>query len=99
MVAFDIPPPRAIQTVHIEQENWQSGGFAPVCRKNFEVTTLASGQTRTFEHVTWNVQVDKKLLSIAGTYHPPPKGRVTNSMFIDDITDHLTSILPQHKEI
>ena len=65
-----------------------------VCRKNCKVTTLASGQNRTFEHVTWNVQVNKKSLSITHIYHPPPNDRVTNTMFIADITDDL-----QHKEI
>ena len=63
-----------------------------VCRKNFEVATLASGQKQTFKHIIWNIQV--KSLSITGIYHPPSKDRVTNSMFIDDIMDHLTSFLP-----
>ena len=71
------------------------GGLAMVCRNNFEVTTLALGQNRTFQHITWNVQVNKKSLSITGIYHLPPKDRVTNSInSINDITDHLTSILP-----
>ena len=95
MVTIDRPQPRALQTVHINEGKLaMGGGLAMVCRKKFEVTTLTSGQNRTFEHITWIVQVNKKSLSITGIYHPPPKDRVTNSMFIDDITNHLTSILP-----
>ena len=87
------PQLRTLQTVHIKEETGKEGGLAMVSRKNFEITTLGSGQNRTFEHITWHVQVNKKSLSITGTFHLPPKGRVINSMFIDDITDHLTSIV------
>ena len=38
--------------------------------------------------------MNKKSVSITGISQPPPKDRVSNSMFIDDIMDHLTSILP-----
>ena len=69
-----------------------------VCRKNFEVTALALGQNRTFECITWNVKVNKKLLFITDIYNLPSKDRVTNSMFIVNIMDHLTSILPNTKK-
>ena len=36
----------------------------------------------------------KKSLSITGMYHPPLKDKVTNSMFLDDIINHITTILP-----
>ena len=29
-----------------------------------------------------------------GIYHPSPKDKITNGMFIDNITDHITSLLP-----
>ena len=38
---------------------------------------------------------DKKSLSIADIYQLPSKDRVTNSTLIDDIIDHLTSVLPK----
>ena len=36
----------------------------------------------------------RKTITITGIYHPPPKNIITNRMFIDDITNHLTSLLP-----
>ena len=38
--------------------------------------------------------VRKKTITITEIYHSPPKDKITNGMFINDITDHLTSILP-----
>ena len=36
----------------------------------------------------------KKNITVTGIYHPPLKNTITNRMFIDDITDHLISLLP-----
>ena len=36
----------------------------------------------------------KKNITVTGIYHPPPKNAITNRIFIDDITDHLISLLP-----
>ena len=36
----------------------------------------------------------RKSITATGIYHPPPKDKITNGMFIDDITEHLTSLLP-----
>ena len=81
MVTIDRPQPKALQTVHIKQEIWQRERPCNGVWEEFKVTTLASGQNRTFEHITWNVQVNKKLLSITGIYCPPPNDRVTNSIY------------------
>ena len=79
----------------LNRETGKGGGLAMACRKNFEVTTLASGQNKTF--LTYNMECpsEQEVISITGIYHPPQKDRVTNSMFIDDIMDHLASILPR----
>ena len=76
------------------RETGKRAGLAMLCRKNFEVTNLVTGQSRTFEHIKWNIQVNKKSLPISSIYHLPPKDRVTNSMVIDDFMDHLAPILP-----
>ena len=36
----------------------------------------------------------KKNITVTGIYHPPAKNTITNRMFIDDITEHLISLLP-----
>ena len=50
-------------------------------------------ENRTFEHITWNIIMNKRSLSITGIYCLPSKDSITKSMFIDDIRDHLTSVL------
>ena len=35
----------------------------------------------------------KKNITVTGIYHPPPKNAITNRMFIDDVTDHLITLL------
>ena len=55
---------------------------------------MAKGQTRSFEYATWSLMMRRKTITITGIYHPPPKNMITNGMFIDDIINHLTSLLP-----
>ena len=62
-------------------------------RSTSEVKLVAKGQTRSFEYATWSLTMRRKTNTITGTYHPPPKDKITNEMFIDDITDHLTFLL------
>ena len=35
----------------------------------------------------------KKNITVTGIYHPPPKNAITNRMFIDNVTDHLITLL------
>ena len=32
-------------------------------------------------------------ITVTGIYHPPPKNTITNRMFIDDVIDHLITLL------
>ena len=60
-------------------------------------------RTKSAYHPNWQrrrtcpLMVSKKTITITGIYHPPPKDNITNAMFIDDITDQLTSLLPDPK--
>ena len=67
--------------------------MALIYRSSSEVKLVAKGQTRSFEYVTWMLTMRWKTITVTGIYHPPPKDRITNGMFIDDITNHLTSLL------
>ena len=54
---------------------------------------LQSGNTRSFEHASWSVALGNKTIMVTGVYHPLPKDCINNSMFLYDITDHLTDLL------
>ena len=48
-------------------------------------------------HGTWSVNCNSKTFHLHGIYHPPPgtTDHITNTMFIDDITEYLTSKLQE----
>ena len=58
-----------------------------------DVKEIQSQNTRSFEHASWSVSINNKSLTITGIYHPPAKDGITNAMFIDDVTEHLSKIL------
>ena len=46
------------------------------------------------EYGVWQVSLKNKTIEILGIYHPPPKHDQTNTIFLDEITELLTSKLP-----
>ena len=42
---------------------------------------------------TWLLTMKKNNITVTGIYHPPPKNAITNRMFINDVTDHLMTLL------
>ena len=64
-----------------------------ICKSSFDVKLVDKANTRSYEYATWKLSYKKKTVTLTGIYHPPPKGKVTNGMFIDDLTVHLTELL------
>ena len=75
------------------RQNGRGGGLALIHRTTNNTKLIAHGQTRSFEYATWQLTTKKNNITITGIYHPPPKNTITNSMFIDDITEHLITLL------
>ena len=48
----------------------------------------------TIEYVIWQVSIKNKTINILGIYHPPPKQDLTNTTFLDELTELLTTRLP-----
>ena len=46
------------------------------------------------EYAIWHVSLKNKSLNILGIYHPPPKQHLTNATFLDELTELLTTRLP-----
>ena len=76
----------------------RGGGIALIYRKEYAVKTIKNGTKSSFQYSIWSVKVRNKHLTIVGLYHPPysPKNP-PNSVFIDEIIDLLTEILPINK--
>ena len=73
--------------------NWQGRSTGPHTQIHQWCQAGGKGQTRSIEYATLSLTVRKKTITIMGIYHPPPKDKITNGMFINDITDHLTCLL------
>ena len=46
------------------------------------------------EYAIWHVSMKNKSINILGIYHPPPKQHLTNAIFLDELTELLTTRLP-----
>ena len=80
-----------IQSAH--HQNGRGGGLALIHRSTCNTKLIAQGQTRSFEYATWQLTTKKNNITVTGIYHPPPTNTITNRMFIDDVTDHLMTLL------
>ena len=73
-------------------------GIALIYRKEYSVKTVKNGTKSSFQYSVWSVKVRNKHLTIVGLYHPPYSSKnPPNSVFIDEIIDLLTEILPANK--
>ena len=68
-----------------------------ISKSNLTVKLIQRGNLRSFEHASWSISCKNKTLTITGIYHPPPKGRVTNAMFIDVLTPYLQDLLTSNQ--
>ena len=75
----------------------RGGGIAVVYRNPIKIKLDDVGATRSFEYGTWSVNCNSETFHIHGIFHPPPgtTDNITNTMFIDDITQYLTSMLQE----
>ena len=78
---------------NLNREDSTGGCVALFCRDTFKIN-FVSTSNEIYESATWSVTNDDKTIHITGVYHPPPKNTITNVMFLDRLTDHLTSLLP-----
>ena len=73
----------------------KGGSIALIYRKEYSVKTTKNGTKSSFQYSIWSVKARNKHLSIVGLYHPPQSSKnPPNSIFIDEIIDLLTEILP-----
>ena len=74
---------------------WRGGGIALIYRKEYSVKTIKNGTKSSYQYSIWSVKARNKHLTIVGLYHPPYSSiNPPNSIFIDEITELLTEILP-----
>ena len=73
----------------------RGGSIALIYRKEYLVKTIKNGTKSSFQYSVWAVKARNKHLSIVGLYHPLHSSKnLPNIIFIDEIIDLLTEILP-----
>ena len=82
--------------------NQRGGGIALITNKNSKVSEQRNVQTYpSLEHNIWDAQLDPRVYTIIGIYHPPQSidQQFKNCSFIDQFTDLLTKELPKHQDL
>ena len=80
--------------VHNRDER-QGGGLALIHKNNIKVKDIDKGFCRSFEYAVWKIGMRSTTATIHAIYHPPysTKNQGTNTMFLDDLTECLTTSL------
>ena len=83
------------------RQNRRGGGLALIYKTTQKFTSSKKGTARSFEYVIWKLTVQSTSIIIIALYHPlySEKNPITNTMFINDITELLTEVLSQHQNI
>ena len=77
------------------------GGLALIHKNHIPIKELRKDNTPTIEYRVWKATIHNRTIHLVGIYHPPPSttNRMTTRMFIDEITDLLTDIIPKYSNL
>ena len=74
-------------------------GIALVHKKSINIKQLEQGNTPTIEYVVWKTIGSNTPIHLIGLYHPPPTDGTTTTMFLDEITELLTTLICKYDNI
>ena len=76
----------------------KGGGLALTVKTKYKPKQLQHTIHKTFESVTWELNIKNTKLAIHGIYHPPPslRNKTTNNMFVDEFLEFTSTTLPSH---
>ena len=82
----------------VDRGTGKGGGLAIIHNAQHQVKFISSGHKTSFESAIWELRIKNHTMTIHGIYHPPysTTNRATNTMFIDEFTDYVSSCLPNH---
>ena len=72
----------------------RGGGLALLYKQDIKIKKTEAQHLHTMEYAIWHVSLKNKSINILGIYHPPPKRHLTNATFLDELTELLTTRLP-----
>ena len=71
----------------------RGGGLALLYKDNMKIKKIEAQHLCMIEYAIWQVSIKNKTIHILGIYHPPPKQHLTNLIFLDELTELLTTRL------
>ena len=72
----------------------RGGRITLLYKGDMKVKDIEAQHLHTIEYAVWQVSLKNKTITILGIYHPPPKQDQTNTIYLDKLTELLTSKLP-----
>ena len=77
----------------------KGGGITLIHKKSLNVQQLKQGNTPTTEYAVWKTIANNTPIHLMGLYHPPPTDGMTTAMFLDEVTELLTALIPKYNSI
>ena len=59
-----------------------------------KIKKIEAQHLHTIEYAIWQVSIKNKTINMLGMYHLPPKQHLKNAIFLDELTELLTTKLP-----
>ena len=87
--------------LHNRPSDHCGGGLALVYKTHIPIKELKKGNTLMVEYGVWKATICDKMIHLMGIYHSPPSStnKTTTSMFIDEITNLLSDIIPKYSNL
>ena len=85
---------QACYAISTQNRPTRGGGLALLYKQNMKIKKTEAQHLCTVEYAIWHVSLKNMSINILGIYHPPPKQHLTNAIFLDELTEILTTRLP-----
>ena len=72
----------------------RGGGLPLLYKQDMKIKMTKAQHLCMMEYGIWHVSLKNKPINIFGIYQPPPKQHLTNAIFLDELTELLTTRLP-----
>ena len=86
---------------NINREDKRRGGIALLYSTKNKIKTVTHTKYNNFESGIWNIQSGSTHCTLLGVYHPQvgTQQGITNSIFIDNLTELLTEVVSYHTNL
>ena len=84
---------------HNRPSQKKGGGIALIHQKSLNVQQLEQGNTPTIKYAAWKTIADNTPIHLIGLYHLPPTDGTKTTMFLDEITELLMSLIPKYNSV